>query len=157
MYFWNISKLKERLIDKPLDDREILPYVIIFSLLLSLVFCIPPEKENMWDTVGNILSLIIAIPGTIFVYQMNGGKKSEYFLQRYLVVGWVVAIRMGCLLIAALAFILIYDLYFINSLSMKTSWYAALTYFIYEILVYYRTGIHLKYIVEHRTEGQQHA
>lgn len=97
------------------------------------------------------------IPGTIFVYQMNGGKRSEYFLQRYLVVGWVVTIRMSCLLIIAIAFIFIFDLYFFNNLSIGTSWYETLTYFFYEIFVFYRIGIHLKYILDHTTGGQQHA
>ena len=51
MYFWRINELKRQLVERPLTDREIMPY-----LLVSLVpFAFWPLDKNveLWDHVGH--------------------------------------------------------------------------------------------------------
>src|SRR5690349_5211527 len=93
MYFWRIGHLEDHLVGRPLSDREILPYLIVVVGLSGAIGSIPNEMLNVWDHLGTILSVILGVLGTIWIYRQNGGVDGHHFLQRYLVIGWVVSIR----------------------------------------------------------------
>lgn len=61
MYFWRIEKLKSKLTARPLTDREILPYLLIFMGATSLVPIFPVESMSFWDYVGVTWTLLLAV------------------------------------------------------------------------------------------------
>jgi hypothetical protein len=95
MYFWRIAKLKEQMIEQPLSDREVLPYLIRPALIMGFFFVVLRHLPiiNIWeDYLGFINFLVLGI-GTYYVYIQNQGAQGQYLLQRYVVIGWVVSIR----------------------------------------------------------------
>jgi hypothetical protein len=115
MYFWNIKKLKAQLIERPLTDKETLPYVIATSLIYTFVFelmyfafSLPPdlmvesEAYGISDFASFIVSLIVIIFGSKWIFNKNKVYNENYFLQRYTALGWVVMIRITVFLTLAI-------------------------------------------------------
>ena len=84
MYFWRIEQLKTEMAARPLSEREALPYLVVFVALSSAVAYIPQTTQNLWDGVGTVWSVLLAVVGTIYIYRQNGGAGGQHFLQRYL-------------------------------------------------------------------------
>lgn len=94
MYFWNIKKLKALLIERPLTEKEVLPYLIATMLLLTLVQYFPnSEQLNVWNYLDIAVASAAIMVGTFWLYGKNLSKKSSHFLQRYFALGWVVMMR----------------------------------------------------------------
>jgi len=95
MYFWRIENLKSEMATRPLSDREVLPYLVVFAVLSASVVSFPQTVFNTWDGLSAALSIFLAFVGTIYIYLQNGGNQGQHFLQRYLLIGWVVALRLS--------------------------------------------------------------
>ncbi|MCI0334030.1 MAG: hypothetical protein L0228_12500 [Planctomycetes bacterium] len=142
MYFWNLNDLKSLMANRPLTDREVLPYVIAYSVLTSAAFMLPTLSVNRWDAAGAIWSVALAIGGTIYVYRRNGGSAGEHFLQRLLVIGWVVAVRLVVVFFLALiALFVVIEIF--GELSEETTWYEFLLIAIWELIGYERVAHHV--------------
>lgn len=95
MYFWRIEELKSKWKSAPLSDREVLPYFLIYLVAGELVFLIPSPTMNFWDYANVLYGSALTLLGTLYVYRLNGGNEGVYFLQRYLSLGWVIAMRVA--------------------------------------------------------------
>jgi len=142
MYFWRIHKLKQELVASPLSDRQLLPYLLLYSALTAAAFMVPIESAGPWDIVGGSWSVVLAVFGTVYVYRRNGGSEGEHLLQRILTIGWVVGVRWG----AALA--CLFMAYFsaaeiLGEVSENTTWYEAALLGLAEGLLYWRIGQHV--------------
>jgi hypothetical protein len=142
MYFWRIEQLKRQMATAPLTDREVLPYLVVSVSLISLVWFIPSWARNEWDHINTGISVLLSIFGTIWLFRRNGGAESRHFLQRYLAVGWVVAVRwIAALLVVCVLF---YGaLYFLDVVSELTTWYEVLLFASAEVALYWRIGVHI--------------
>jgi hypothetical protein len=95
MYFWSIKKLKAQLIERPLIEKEVLPYLIATLLILTLAqYASQPGNFNHWDYLELLLIILINITGTYLLYKKNEGDFGTQFLHRYFVLGWVIMIRV---------------------------------------------------------------
>jgi hypothetical protein len=143
MYFWRIEKLKAEMAARPLSDREVLPYLVVFVGLVAALTFIPQPVTNIWDGFGAVWSSALAIFGTIYLYRQNGGAGGQHFLQRYFVIGWVVFIRW--LVIVFLAGVAIFGLLAAlgNELE-ETTWYEFVFVAIVGAILYWRTGYHIR-------------
>jgi len=103
MYFWRIEKLKTQMVARPLTDREALPYLVGHVAISAVVCCFPLAISNVWDGLGGVWTVFLAVVGTIYIYRQNDGADGQHFLQRYLAIGWVVALRW-LVIIAVCAF-----------------------------------------------------
>jgi len=92
MYFWKIDNLKKDLAKNTVSEKEQFKYLLATTILYSL-FIIPFMENNIWDIYSAIVSGIIAIFGTYYIYRINGGSNGKYILQRFLSLGWVIGIR----------------------------------------------------------------
>lgn len=92
MYFWNIQKLKQDLLERKFSDKEIFPYFFALSLVTVLA-TIPFFESNGWDIFNAFLSGFITLFGVWYVYRVNGGAQGSDFLARYFSIGWVTLIR----------------------------------------------------------------
>lgn len=106
MYFWNINGLKEELAARPFSEREMLPYLIVFVVLSTASSYITTEISTVWDGLGAMWSIALAVVGTIHIYRQNGGASGQRFLQRYFALGWVIGLR--CLVVVGGAAIIFF-------------------------------------------------
>jgi hypothetical protein len=143
MYFWRIEKLKSEMAARPLSDGQALPYLVVFVALYAGLGYLPHISFNVWDVLGAVFSVALAVVGTIYVYRRNGGAAGQYFLQRYFALGWVVTVRWFVVLLPAiLAFFGVLEgLGF--TIRDETQWYEFAFMAIAEILVYWRIGHHV--------------
>lgn len=104
MYFVSYHPLKHKLRTNSLSDREALPYLIIEAVFLSLAsYSSGREISNGYDILSLCVTIITVIGGTYYVYLQNGGTEGFNLLQKYIVLGWVVGIRLTIVLIPIVA------------------------------------------------------
>lgn len=143
MYFYDITALKERLATGPLPERESLPYLVVFVTLCSIVMYLPLPPENAWDYFEVAFSIVVSIVGTIYLYRANGGEKGRDFIHRYIVLGWVVAVRFISLFIPV-AIVLSIAGTVIGVSSEQTNWFDVLVIVLLEIGFYLYFARHLR-------------
>lgn len=126
MYFFNLEAAKRELLEGPLPADRILPYVIGFCLSISL------SMEAMrWSGTAAVLpsgwswlpltsELLLTLLGTCYLYHCNGGAMGPRFLERWLVLGWVMAFRVLA------AFILLLVPLFMLAGATKLPWWSDL-------------------------------
>jgi uncharacterized membrane protein YadS len=95
MYFTKYHPLKERLRDRMMDDREALPYFVVYSVLAAIATSLhaapPPTVWLVSNCAGTVL---VTLAGVLYCYRQNGGQAGYDFIQKSVVLGWVVAIRL---------------------------------------------------------------
>ena len=94
----------------------------------------------LWDYVGTVWTLLLAVFGTIYVYRCNGGATGQDFLQRYLAIGWVVTVRW--LAIVMPLFVLL--IFTVDYMSEETQWHVGLFFVVAEVVLYERIGYHIR-------------
>ena len=62
MYFFKIEPLKKQLRDRTLTDREALPYLLIFTALMSLFPLGAPSASTRRAAEGDCFALICKLP-----------------------------------------------------------------------------------------------
>jgi hypothetical protein len=143
MYFWRIEKLKRQMAARPLSEREVLPYLVVFVALSAAVGYIPQATRNVWDGLGAVWSILLAVVGSIYIYRQNGGPGGQHFLQRYFAVGWVVSLRWLVVFIgASVAFY--GTLAAVGADTDNTHWYDFLFFAVAEAVIYWRIGHHVR-------------
>ena len=147
MYFIQYHPLKEKLRNRSLSDREALPYFIVF-IILPLALALEHEEGNDWDFVLSILNIVCTILGTIYVYLCNGGREGFNFIQKYVVLGWIVLIRLYLIILAVTitiseVFTIATDIE-IEMLSGETNLFDVVLVVIIYIIYYQRLGRHIQ-------------
>jgi hypothetical protein len=136
MHFWRIEELKNKLKEKPLTEREALPYFLIYSALTTLVSILPTEETNFWDYVDVVSALIVTLAGTVYTFRCNGGTEGSHFLQRYFAIGWVVVLRWGVVVFPLFILVL--------GVTEETTWHDAVYFGVAAIVYYQRLGHHMR-------------
>lgn len=143
MYFWRIEKLKTEMAARPLSEREVLPYLVVFVGLFTAFGYLPQAVTNVWDGLEAVWSVALAVFGTIYIYRQNGGADGQHFLQRYFAIGWVVTIRwLAILVLAGAAFVALAEA--LGSETEETTWYDFVFLALVEAVVYWRIGHHVR-------------
>ena len=151
MYFININKLKQDIIEDRFSQRDRFLYLFACVILTEIFLIMPdffPElyRDITWgDKVVDIFYIIIVAIGTFVMYKFNGGEKGKDFTDRYLAIIWVVGIR------AILWFILIGVVLEIIALSLNWSDELVDYGFLFleigmEVYIYYRSSKVIKEI-----------
>ncbi len=144
MYFVRYHRLKEKLRNRSVSDREALPYLVIFTALMALVGAFPVvDGFNDGDLVSGFLSFVFAIGGVFYAYKSNGAQEGFDLIQKYVVLGWVVAVR--CLLVfipLAIAFYVAGG--YLGLVTDQTGFPDVLLNAIFEIVLYQRIGRHIR-------------
>lgn len=143
MYFIRYQPLKDKLKSRALSDREALPYLVLFAALSVAVYLVPITEEfNVWDWVGGVLSVALAVGSVIYAYAQNGGAQGFDLIQKYVVIGWIVTVR--CVLVFIPCSIALYIFRETIGLNTdETSWLDTLFMAGFEIICYQRIGRHI--------------
>ncbi len=140
MYFWRIEELKSKLRAAPLSERELLPYFLIFLLASEFASLIPsPPTTNFWDYANVLYGATLTFLGTLYVYRLNSGNDGNYFLQRYLALGWVITIRV---LAVASPIYLVFCIFF--GCPEESNGFAFSYLALVELILYQRMGKHIR-------------
>lgn len=95
MYFVQYGPLKEKLSSRSLRDDEALPYLILESVIWTILSLdILSDGLDAFDMATVCLSVIIVIVGFYHVYEQNGGREGYDLVQKYFILGWIVGVRI---------------------------------------------------------------
>ena len=154
MYFWNIKKLKANLIERPMTDKEVLPYLIAILLMFTIAEYSPkPIHYNIKDYLEICIVTIANIFGTYWLYLKNNGNTGSNFLQRYFALGWVAVIRVivFCLPVVILFFIIGTALQVMTPDTKNTNWHDLIAIILLEIYYFWYFGKHLVDVAQKAT------
>ena len=96
MYFTNITKLKEDIIEKKLSEKDRFIYILLFVMLDTIFLelnMFPIEELNIIDYASSILTIVVTFLGTYFIYKANGGEEGDDFAGKYFSITWVRGIQ----------------------------------------------------------------
>lgn len=144
MYFTKYHPLKERLRDRKVDDREALPYYVVYSMLGAVATTLPTgQAPDVWRVLNCAVNVLLTIAGVLYCYRQNGGQAGYDFVQKSVVLGWVVAIRLiPFFLLCGLATLLLKK--FFGHPQQEFSWVEIVFAPIVFGFIYERLGRHLR-------------
>jgi len=159
MYFWNITALKTEIIKNGLSERKILPYIVwtvlFYAVFIELLNYIPNEENGLWEYTDSILSLLIPVLGTLYVYKKNAGAEGTDFAAKYFAIGFVVGVRyMFYLMIIGIGLI---AYWIITDRGLEHHPMTFIEFFILSmlyVLFYYSMGKHMHDTSLERTEEE---
>lgn len=143
MYFIRYSPLKERLKDRSIDDREALPYLILFCLLEAIATALPgSEYKSRLDYISTAVTLAITLWGVIYAYQRNGGRNGYDLIHKFVILGWVVAVRflIGLVPIFIAVFAVAWHYDYVGE---ETTIFDVALFSMLEVVFYQRIGRHI--------------
>ena len=144
MYFIKYHPLKERLRDRTMNDREALPYYILFSVMAALMTALPMGGHlNRWNVLSAFVNTVVVITGIIYCFRQNGGKAGYDFIQKSVVLGWVVMVRLLLPFIlcgVAAGFLKIW----LRQSCDTTSWIDIVLVVVVEAIYFQRFGRHIR-------------
>ena len=107
MYFWDISALKEDLINNNWSEQADFKYLL--ALIVSyLLASFPFETSNIYDTYAWLVGLVFTIVGTVVCFKKNEANDGQHFIRRYISISWVMTIKMIVFLMPSMLFLLIF-------------------------------------------------
>jgi hypothetical protein len=143
MYWIRYRPLKDRLKKRSVSDREALPYLLLFCALEAIALSLPAASEmNKWDIIETILHVIVTLLGVLYVYRKNGGNSGYDIIQKFIVLGWVVAVRYIIIVIPVGIFIYVVKEYHAPS-GDETTIFGAVISTVLSAIYYERLGRHI--------------
>jgi hypothetical protein len=154
MYFIRIEPLKERLRERAMTDREALPYYAIFMACTTMLGALPMASQSLtrWDALLAFTGALLTITGVIYSYARNGGRTGYDLIQKSIVLGWVLIIRLLALFIPVAIGVGFLKTSMGQSID-ETSWVDVLLVAIFEVIYFQRLGRHLE--DTDRRDGEQ--
>jgi hypothetical protein len=144
MYFFKYHPLKEILKNRELTDRQALPYIFVFMGLTAFFMSFPLLDEmNGWDYLSGFLSVILSIAGVYYAYLQNGGAEGYDFIQKYIVLGWVVSVRV-LLISIPIFFVAFLTGDFLGLVEDTSTAYDVIILAAFEVILYQRIGRHIR-------------
>jgi hypothetical protein len=112
--------------------------------LTALITSFPLFDEmNGWDYLSGFLSVILSIAGVYYAYLQNGGSKGYDFIQKYIVLGWVVSVRV-ILISIPLFFASFFIGDFLGLVQDYSTAFDVILLALLEIVLYQRIGRHIR-------------
>jgi len=110
----------------------------------ALICAQPMESKtpSIWDVLTAVTGTLLTIAGVIYSYVQNGGRTGYDFIQKSIVLGWVLSIRLIVLIIVfAVVFAFLKSSF--GHLD-ESSWENLLCVVVIGVIYYQRLGKHLK-------------
>ncbi len=139
--------MKKDLIKGSLSEKEQFKYLLANTIIISLAM-IPVIENNIMNIYFAIIAGIITVFGAIYIYKVNGSANGKYLLQRFLSLGWVMAMRWSVLIMlpVMIIFFTILEIFSPNLIEV-TSIYDILVFSILYLIYFYILGKHVKDVV----------
>jgi hypothetical protein len=143
MYIWDVNSLVGELAKGSLTEKEAFKYLLANTILISAVL-IPFPENNINDIIGSIANVVVAILGVIYIYKCNGGDKGKEIIQRYMSLGFVVAIRFFVMIGLPSIIILYIAMAYYAELPDQTSLFETVFYTSLGIVYFWKLGVYFK-------------
>ncbi len=145
MYFITYQPLKDKLRARSLSDHDALPYYIFITAITVFFGSIPlPNVFNRWDAVSIVLGIALSIGGILYVYHQNGGRNGYDIIQKCIVLGWVVSVRVVLCFIPVAIALHVIGMYLGFVTHGSTGWYDVVVMSSVYAVTYLRLGRHIK-------------
>jgi len=93
MYFIKYNPLKEQLRERSFTDRDGLPYYILYVAASTFLLGFPLTRTDGLEVLSASINSIVVILGILYAYRKNGGISGYDFMQKSIVLGWIVFFR----------------------------------------------------------------
>lgn len=152
MYFFQLRQAKHRLAFGNFPDKQLLPYLIII-LLAYTTYSLSPDYRPLLVRATNVLaSVALVIFGVLYAYRQNGAEIGEQFISRYIVLWWVVGLRIAFFFVAPVA-LLVVTIEETMLLSIEAQvWLETLVSIISELVIYWRISVHMRDVARMRSD-----
>lgn len=152
MYFVKYHPLKEQLRKRTFTDRDGLSYYILFVASSTFLVGFPLTRADGHAALSASINTIVAILGILYSYRKNGGITGYDFMQKSIVLGWIVIFR---------CFWLFFLVSFVGYFAKKavgiplgsSSWVGIVQSAVYMAVYYQRLGKHIQ--DTNRLSGEQ--
>lgn len=156
MYFLDLRGAKAQLVAGPVPTDRVLPYLIAISAMLTLIFettrffplvSMADGELPVLEWVDVALALLVGIVGTLYVYRCNGGPTGEALLERWLLLSWVVGLRvllLMWLLLIGVSLVVPAETDAGSDLAAPLTWIELFAAFACQVLLYWRVGVHIR-------------
>ena len=156
MYFFKIEPLKQKLRDGVFTDREALPYLIGWIVFSPLTLGSKLNFAKDEDLLLAFLGIFATIFGPWFVYKENSGAVGNNFIQKFIVLGWVVYCRLALVFIGFFLVAMIPHLFGHSYLGHLPSGVKIVIFVLYQYCYFNFLGAHIRDVatiqIEHNKE-----
>ena len=142
MFFWQIERLKEQLVERPLSSRGELPYLIAYVALSTIGLYFPHPNGDVPAFVDAVVVTTITVAGSLYAYRQNAAGDASFFLQRYFSIGWVVGVRFAAVVLGIFAVYAVVLAITGRDISEHTRWYESVFWWLAEVVFFHRLGVH---------------
>jgi ABC-type amino acid transport system permease subunit len=143
MYFIKYQQLKEQLRERTFTDRDGLPYYVLFVASTTFFIGVPTRTSSGIDVLSASISTAIVILGIIYSYKKNGGRTGHDFMQKTIVLGWIVFFRLLPFLVISVVVSVFIKKALGHPLGSK-SWVNIVLSSAFMAIYYQRLGRHIK-------------
>jgi hypothetical protein len=97
MYFWNTNALAKKLRSRSLSQSEKMQYFVASSACYTLFFEVNgylDESPSLLLILRSAVAVMTTIIGIIFCYRVNSEGDGQEFIDRFICLGWPIAIKV---------------------------------------------------------------
>ena len=152
MYWWNIRRLRDQLVQGPLPEPMAFRYVMGNVLLWAISFVPGDTTVNRWGVLAYLCWVLLTGAGTYYCYRMNAAAQGRHFMERYFALSFVVGVRLLPWLFAVLIALAILSPQPLAEPIETTPISIAVTVG-FSLLVYWRLGVHMHSLRSPNTEA----
>jgi hypothetical protein len=158
MYFINIKKLKQDIIEDKFTQKDRFLYAFIWIILNEIIMISPDFYPSIYmdvtylDKIVDLINIVIIALGTFIMYKYNGANKGKDFVDRYFAITFVISFRVLLLVVIFMMFtigVLYAFLPFINNIANIDKYIDYIFYILLiftEVYIYYRSATIIKTI-----------
>jgi hypothetical protein len=148
MYIWRVNALKTELRAGPMPARRVLPYILVWAILMALVaqlpLFLPLPDANKWDVLTCVGTVVLTVGGLLTAYRANGGPHGADLAARLIALTWVVGWRLlPVFFMLMLAAVVLAPEQFASDDAPTTPLLVGIT-LTYELVFYWRLWVHLR-------------
>jgi hypothetical protein len=144
MYFIKFHPLKEQLRERTFTDRDGLPYYILFVASSTFMAGFPMASSDGLDVLSASAFSVATILGTIYSFKKNGGITGYDFIQKSIVLGWIIVFRCLWLFILAAVVIGYFAKIALGLPLGSSSWIDTVLSVVFMAAYYQRLGRHIQ-------------
>ena len=152
MYFWNIDRLKQDLIENGLSQGALFKYIFVYVFLSALSYELTynflSEETTNIDYIQSALNIALTVFGTYFCYVANGENNGADFAERFFSIGFVISIRFIVLLVPIIIVMVFLSWDSEDIDNMSTKWYEVALWAAWAALLYWRVIYHINQVAK---------
>lgn len=149
MYFWNVKRLRNELIENSLNEKNQMMYLMFTMLLYAFSGQFTGSEYSGGFFFAETLAVLGAtVAGVLYCYDGNKAGDGKDFIKRFTCISWIITIRLTAVLLAiGIIPILIISIFSSSTDTSNEQGYFGILFLIaLEAIYFWRIHTHLKYV-----------